>query len=152
MSELLEPYFEPKLLEEKRLDGYWIEAFNIDNDGLPDLVGYGLGQGEVTWYKNPTWERTLIHKFTGPVGMHFTDVDGDGFNDIVICHDYGATMVDCDPQGGRIHWLQNPYGAQGTEWIARYVGRTTAMHRLKTGHFTQRSGFGAGAAYRWQAP
>ena len=137
MKEFLEPVFEPHMLEDHRPDGYWIEGFDIDNDGLPDLVGYGLGQGEVTWYKNPTWERTLIHKFTGPVGMHWADVDGDGWNDIVICHDYGKTMVEADPAGGKIHWLQNPYGGRGTQWIARYIGRATAMHRLKTGYFTQ---------------
>jgi hypothetical protein len=123
------------MLEDHRSDGYWIEAFDINNDGLPDLVGYSLGQGEITWYKNPTWQRTLIHKFTGPVGMHWAD--GDGWNDIVICHDYGKSMVEADPEGGKIHWLQNPHGGRRTQWIARYIGRATAMHRLKTGYFTQ---------------
>ena len=136
IDNLLQPLFEPRLVEEHRLDGYWIEAFDIDGDGLPDLVGYGLGQGEVTWYKNPTWERTLIRKYAGPVGMHNFDVDGDGRSDIVICHQYGKTMVDCDPQGGKIHWLQNP-GTTTGDWVERYIGRAPAMHRLKAGYFTQ---------------
>jgi hypothetical protein len=44
MKEFLEPRFEPHMLEDHRPDGYWIEGFDIDNDGLPDLVGYGLSQ------------------------------------------------------------------------------------------------------------
>lgn len=133
-----EPVFRPQMIEERRPDGYWIDTFDVDGDGLPDLVGYGLGEGQVTWYRNPTWERTLIRGYAGPVGMHHADLDGDGREDIVICHQYGATMVDCDPQGGLIHWLQNPGpGAGDQQWTARYVGRATAMHRLRVGHFTR---------------
>ena len=140
---VLEPVFRPQLIEERRPDGYWIDAFDVDGDGLPDLVAYGLGQGQVSWYRNPGWQRTLIRGYDGPVGMHHADLDGDGREDIVICHQYGATMVDCDPEGGKIHWLQNPGNSGGTEpWTARYIGRATAMHRLRVGHFTR--------ADRWQ--
>ncbi|MDJ0617817.1 MAG: hypothetical protein QNJ63_13925 [Calothrix sp. MO_192.B10] len=31
------------------------QAFDIDNDLKLDIVGYGLGLGEVNWYQNPNW-------------------------------------------------------------------------------------------------
>ena len=136
MTRLSTPYFEPKIVEQHRKDGYWIEAIDVDADGATDLVGYGLGEGEVTWYKNPTWAPTLITKLAGPVGMHHADIDGDGFDDIVICYQYGKTMVECDPDGGKIIWLENP-GKKACGWKAHYIGRAPAMHRLKVGHFTQ---------------
>jgi hypothetical protein len=49
MKEWFEPRFELYLLDECCLDGNWSEEADIDKDSLPDPVGYGLGQGEVTW-------------------------------------------------------------------------------------------------------
>ena len=69
MKRLLKPYFERQLVEDKRKDGYWIEAFQV-TDERPDLIGYGLGLGEVTQYKNPTWKKTLLATYPGPVGMN----------------------------------------------------------------------------------
>lgn len=106
MQELPQPYFERHLVEDRRLDGYWIEAFDIDNDSKPDIVGYGLNVGEVNWYQNPDWKKINISKFLGPVGMHHADIDGDGWNDIVLCYQYGQTMVNCDPDGGKIVWVR----------------------------------------------
>lgn len=60
--------------------------------------------------------------------------------DLVICHDYGPFMLECNLAGGHITWLENPgrnrlkYG----HWKERYIGRWPAMHRIKAGHFTQR--------------
>lgn len=136
MSKLLQPYFERQLIEDHRQDGYWIEAFGINSSSKPDIVGYGLNLGEVHWYQNPDWTKRLIAKLNGPVGMHHADINGDGHDDIVICYQYGPTMVDCDPEGGKIAWLENPKQPDG-EWKQHYIGRSTAMHRLKVGHFTQ---------------
>jgi len=136
MSKLHKPYFERQLVEDKRGDGYWIEAFNITDDSRPDIVGYGLGMGEVNLYKNPHWKKTLIAKYPGPVGMHHGDINRDGKMDIIICYQYGQTMVMCDPQGGKIDWLENP-GTPDGEWKHHYIGRATAMHRLRVGYFTQ---------------
>lgn len=133
---IAEPYFERELVEDNRKDGYWIEALDINNDSRPDLIGYGLNQGEVNWYRNPDWVKTPIVKLDGPVGMHHADINGDGFMDVVICHKYGKTMVECDPDGGKIIWLENP-GTTDGEWKRHYIGKITAMHRLRVGYFTQ---------------
>ena len=131
------PCFERQLVEDKRGDGYWIEAFDIDGDSKPDLVGYGLGLGEVNWYQNPNWHKRNIAKYLGPVGMHHGDVNQDGNLDIIICYQYGQTMVDADPTGGKIDWLKNPCDPDG-EWKRHYIGRATSMHRLRVGYFTQK--------------
>ncbi|MEN8906144.1 MAG: VCBS repeat-containing protein, partial [Clostridiales bacterium] len=119
-----------------RNDGYWLEPLDINRNGRLDLIGYGLGLGEVTWYKNPDWTKHHITTLSGPVGMHHADINGNGFNDIVVCYQYGKTMVDCDPEGGKIDWIENP-GESNDKWKRHYVGKATAMHRLRVGHFTQ---------------
>lgn len=137
MTDFLKPDFERQLVEDKRGDGYWIEAFNFfTNSPKPDIIGYGLGLGEVNLYQNPNWHKILIAKYMGPVGMQHADLNGDGNTDIIICYQYGQTMVICDPQGGKIDWLENP-GTPDGEWKRHYIGRATAMHRLKLGYFTQ---------------
>ena len=124
MNKLLKPYFERQLVEDKREDGYWIEAFDIDNDSKIDIVGYGLGVGEVNWYQNPNWHKRTIAKYLGPVGMHHGDINQDGNLDIIICYQYGQTMVNADPTGGKIDWLKNPCDPDG-EWKRHYIGRAT---------------------------
>lgn len=134
---ILKPHFDRQLVEDKRGDGYWIEAFKLSTDSLrPDIIGYGLGLGEVNLYENPHWKKKLIAKYLGPVGMQHADINGDGRTDIIICYQYGQTMVMCDPQGGKIDWLENPQ-TPDSEWKRHYIGRATAMHRLKLGYFTQ---------------
>jgi hypothetical protein len=137
------PYFEKKLIEDKREDGYWIEPFQIDKQSPIGLIGYGLGKGQINFYQNPSattepGKATLIQKLEGPVGMDQADITGNGINDIIICFQYGNTMIDCDPEGGKIVWLENPgQNPNKKPWKSHYVGKSTAMHRLKVGHFTQ---------------
>lgn len=68
--------------------------------------------------------------------MDHGDINRNGLTDMVICYQYGVTMVMCDPERGKIDWLENPGKIDG-EWKRRYIGRSTAMHRLRLGYFTQ---------------
>ncbi|XOF33077.1 MAG: FG-GAP repeat domain-containing protein [Candidatus Electrothrix sp. YB6] len=130
------PVFEREVVDTKRTNSYWVEAFDIDGDGKSDLLGYGLGDSQIYTFRNPTWEKRLIAQLKGAVGMDHADINQNGLNDVVICYQYGATMRDCDPEGGKIVWLENP-GTPDGEWKHHYIGRATAMHRLRVGYFTQ---------------
>lgn len=138
------PRFEAEVIADQLRDGYWLEAADLDGDGRVDLFGHGLRLGEIYWYRNDgTWERRLaadgIHM---PVGADFADVSGNGVDDIIVCHElYGpiGTIVDPDPEGGKISWLENPGhpDKDPSRWKRHYVGRAVGMHRLRAGHFTQ---------------
>lgn len=128
----IEPCFLAQLIIEQLREGYWLECPDVNRDAKPDLVGYGLGMGEIYWYRNPDWSRFLIaNKVKEPVGMDYADITGNGHPDVVICYQlYGekGTIVDPDPEGGKIDWLENPGNPNnGTHrWERRYVGRTVA--------------------------
>ncbi|GHG96271.1 hypothetical protein Srubr_45120 [Streptomyces rubradiris] len=138
------PRFDSETVTDQLRDGYWLEATDLDGDGRVDLFGYGLRLGEIYWYRNDgTWERRLaadgIHM---PVGADFADISGNGVDDIIVCHElYGpiGTIVDPDPEGGKISWLENPGqpDKDPSRWKRHYVGRAVGMHRLRAGYFTQ---------------
>jgi hypothetical protein len=138
-----DPIFEKKLIEKDRQDGYWIETFNIDRKSPVGLVAFGLGSGEIKLYQNlsgtqETVKGTLIQKLDGPVAIDQADITNDGFNDIIVCFQYGKSMLDTDPTGGKIVWLESPgQNNDNKPWKSHYVGKSTAMHRLRIGHFTQ---------------
>lgn len=88
------------------------------------------------------WKKICVRKFNSPVAVVPADCAGNGRKDIIICHDYGATLLDCNPAGGNISWLENPgrgpKGKIAVDWKIRYIGRWPAMHRLRAGYFTQK--------------
>lgn len=142
--QIMPPAFTSEVVADQLRDGYWLEAPDIDGDGRPDLFGYGLRLGEIYWYQNgQEWRRQLVADgFRMPVGADFADVTGDGSPDIIVCHElYGpiGTIHDPDPKGGKIDWIENPGSPdkQDGRWRRHYIGRTTGMHRLRVGHFTQ---------------
>ncbi|CAF3763740.1 unnamed protein product [Rotaria sp. Silwood1] len=131
------------MIEEHRNDAYWIEAFQPDDQTPVGFIAYGLARGEVNLYPNPyintgNTKPILIQKLLTPVAMDQADISGDGFKDIIICFDYGNSIIDFNPDGGHIVWLENPGKKNETEpWKRHYVGKSATMHRLRVGHFTQ---------------
>ncbi|MFZ0217401.1 MAG: VCBS repeat-containing protein [Candidatus Dormiibacterota bacterium] len=132
------PIFAPSVVEDGLTDGYWIQAVDVDGDGRPDLVTSGLANGEVAWYQNPDWQKRRIARFDKTVSLVVGDVAGDGRSDIVVCHDYGQCMFDCQPEDGKISWLRNPGRPSDRDWESRPIGDLVATHRLALGHFTGR--------------
>lgn len=131
------PVFEMEMVDRNRKDGYWVEEFfTKGKNSLPDIIGYGMNSSEIYLYQNSGWEKTKIADLKNPIGMHRADITGNGLDDIVVCHDYGRHMIECDPKGGRIVWLENPGDPNG-EWKKHYVGKHIGMHRLRVGYFTQ---------------
>lgn len=136
------PNFEEILVADNLPDGYWVEAFDVNNDSLPDLVTSGLAVGEVDWYENPgdltpssVWTKHPIITLPKPVAIAHTDIDEDGWIDIAISHDYGNCMFTCGPDDGKISWLRNP-GAEDVEWTQYHIADLVATHRLVFGQFT----------------
>ncbi|KAI2699507.1 hypothetical protein CBS147332_8393 [Penicillium roqueforti] len=88
------------------------------------------------------WKSYLIQDLNTPVPTASMDMTGDGFNDVIVGFNYGATMIDSDPNGGDIFWLENP-GANpkdpSAKWEKHFIGRWPTVHRLATGYFTQRT-------------
>ncbi|CAF1077711.1 unnamed protein product [Rotaria sordida] len=137
------PSFEKQLIEANRDDGYCIIAFQIDDQTPIGLIAFGLTVGEIKFYQNPSITTvpengTLIQNLSSPLAADTADISGDGYQDLIIAYEYGRTLLDTDPDGGKIAWLENPGQNNGTKlWTMHYVGKSPAMHRLKVGHFTQ---------------
>ncbi|KAK4653901.1 hypothetical protein QC762_608080 [Podospora pseudocomata] len=93
-------------------------------------------------HQDPKHQDLKEQNFHTPVAVIGMDIRKNGLLDVVICHGYGATMIDsCDP-GGFIYWYENPGRGRLKEnkpWKRHYIGQWPVMHRLETGHFTQRS-------------
>ena len=140
-----EPRFEPQLVDGDIQDGYWIQAVDIDGDGVPDLVTSGLGAGEVCWYQNPGWKRRLIHRFSRPVAMDQGDIAGDGRRDFVICHDYARTMFEATPADGKISWLRNPGSFEGRRRVGGPLHRAARLDPPPPPRQLHRPGAAAGA-------
>lgn len=143
-------------------DGYWIEAFPFrtkpsDAEGPrgPELIAYGLGvegkKSEIRMYKNPLhdmknqvsppnqWEYTVIKTFDFPVSLTYGKLRANcDLNDIIICHDYGPSMDNLNMKGGIVSWLKNPGNRDTGDWEIHEIDKFPSMHRLKTGHFTQK--------------
>lgn len=134
------PKFERFLVQDKLKDGYWVEAFDVNNNGRPDLVTSGLAAGEVAWYENPgdftkkkAWKKHIIITLPKPVAIAHSDIDGDGLIDIAISHNYGSCMFDCGPNDGKISWLKNP--GKNKKWTQYHIADLVATHRLVFGKF-----------------
>ncbi|MGK7881967.1 MAG: FG-GAP repeat domain-containing protein [Crocosphaera sp.] len=136
------PNFEEIVVADNLEDGYWVEAFDVNNDSRPDLVTSGLAVGEVAWYENPgdftpqaQWTKHVMATFPKPVALDHTDIDDDGWIDVVISHDYGSCMFDCSSVDGKISWLKNPADSH-LPWTKYHIGDLVATHRLVFGQFT----------------
>lgn len=139
------PNFAKEIVAKDLRDGYWLEATDINKDSNIDLFGYGITLGEIYWYQNQNshWEKHLVvDKIKMPVGADYADITKNGHPDIVVCYQlYGpiGTIRDPDITGGKIDWIENPGDDlhKKERWKRHYVGRTTGMHRLRAGYFTQ---------------
>lgn len=131
------PHFEHEIVDGKLTDGYWLQAVDVLGTGRLGLVASGLADGIVSWYENPGWKRHVIAELKQPVAFDVADIDGDGWPDLVVCHDYGESMYAHKPGDGRISWLRNPGpDGLGKHWERRNIGRLMSAHRLRFGRFT----------------
>ncbi|KAL6714564.1 hypothetical protein ACLMJK_007989 [Lecanora helva] len=164
-SNVLTPSFGNGIIEDNRTDGYWVEPIKLSQDDpVPSVVASGLVSGVVEILENPiaaaayrpkygscraedkpnpvgSWQKYEISVFNSPVALATVDITGNGRQDVIVCHQYGPFMLECDTQGGWITWLENPGRdcLKAGHWKQRTIGRWPAMHRIKAGFFTQKS-------------
>ncbi len=144
--------FEDVVVDGNVTDSYFSLAVDINKDGRFDIVKLNLGlaagargpndppqdqPGQIVWYENPSWKKREIASLSVPVSMHHADVDGDGYQDLVVGDQYGLCIFKCKPENGRIAWLRNPGANASATWSLHPIGHLMAVHRLRFGHFTQ---------------
>ena len=89
-----------------------VYASDVDGDGDVDVLGAAMDADDITWWENTdgtgtVWtEHTVDGDFEGASSVYATDVDGDGYTDVL-----GAAFYADD-----ITWWRNMNGT-GTEWV-----------------------------------
>ncbi len=91
-------------------------AADMNDDGYMDVIGAGYTANDVTWWENTDgtgtiWvEHTIDVDFSGARSVYCSDVNADGYMDVV-----GAAYV-----GSEIAWWENTDGS-GTSWVKHTV-------------------------------
>jgi len=94
-----------------------VRAADIDGDGVMDVIGAGLGDNRVIWWKNnggdPIYwtENTIDNTFYGSHRVEAIDLDNDGDQDIV-----GAAYL-----GHQVAWWRND-GGNPIMWTKQIIG------------------------------
>ncbi|KAF7589483.1 hypothetical protein BBP40_004237 [Aspergillus hancockii] len=154
MAPYTTPRFSKRTIQDSRKDGYWIGSFQFGGkDTIPGVIVSGLNTGKVEYLENPinrqqgagetesSWTAYPVANLKTPVAVVAMDITQNGLMDVIVCHDFGDTMIECDMKGGHITWFENPGDGldPNKTWTPHYIGRWPAMHRLQAGYFTQRA-------------
>ena len=112
--------------------GSYAVAFDVDRDGMQDVVAFPGGRAELMWFKNPTWEKFNITTGTERfINMAPYDVDGDGDVDLAIASEFA--LGDSN-NGGLIHWVESPDDpTTNQEWALHSIDAVPASHRIRWG-------------------
>ena len=113
--------------------GSYAVAFDVDRDGMEDIVAFPGGtDGDLMWFKNPTWEKfTITTQTERLINMAPYDIDGDGDLDIATASQFALNDSN---NGGLIHWIEAPDDpTTNQEWTLHYIDAVPTSHRMRWG-------------------
>lgn len=122
------PVFETQTVSDKVGIGYGVAVADIDGDKLPDLIL--VDKAEVSWFKNPTWEKHVMAEKLTPndhVCLAARDIDGDGKAEVAI----GAGWNPGDTlNSGAVFFLEAPKD-RTQPWKPVALPHEPTVHRMK---------------------
>jgi len=91
-----------------------LSLYDIDGDGLNDIIGSAVGEGEVAWWRNDggrpvSWKKQVIAELgNGALYVHAHDFDGDGDGDVAATgiFESGTITLWINQGGNPIQWRQ----------------------------------------------
>lgn len=108
--------------------GYQVVVSDINHDGKPDLIALASGMRELIWFENPGWQRhVLVGNISRPINCAAWDVDGDGFPEIALAHEFSN---DPAKSVGVLSLLKHK-GDTSREWEMTELDRLSTSHRLR---------------------
>ena len=120
------PDFEPHLIDSPE-NPYQVKVCDINQDGLPDVIGLSTEPTLLAWYENPTWEKHVItEKTVNNIDVAARDITGDGFPDLALASNFKLSETFRD---GQVQWLKNP-GITGGNWEVHDIAVSPMAHRV----------------------
>lgn len=105
-------------------------SFDVDHDGLPDMIRVGLPGEELVWYRNPGknvdrhWQKFQLLDHFGNESPMMVDINGDGAPDI----------VGNDPIAKEVVWFEAPTKKGDVNWTRHMIARgDIGTHRYTHG-------------------
>lgn len=127
-SSLASAQFEEHTVATEIRFGYQVLISDINNDGLPDLVGLGAQMPELLWFENPTWER---HVITGDaarmINLDAADIDGDGIPEIALAYGFSTLGSRSSGEIAILSSNGNPTGS----WDLLEIDAVPTSHRIR---------------------
>lgn len=110
------------LIDRNASEARMVRAADINQNGLPDLVGTASGGGEVVWYANPgdlidqVWKKYVIDSSPRPMHGQPVDVDQDGDVDVVMSLGSNKNQDTYTPAFHQVVWYENDGHPERTPW------------------------------------
>ena len=120
--------FRAHTLAENVRGAYQVLAFDVNNDGRPDLIALGNGSPDLLWFENPGWQR---HVIAG--GLNFI-INADAYREpgsetpvLVLGHQFS---MEPSRSVGAVSVLR-PRGDPREPWSIEEIDRLPTTHRIR---------------------
>ena len=101
------------------------------------LISLGSNDdGLINWHMQQNqdasaWSSFVIAKLPHSQHADTFDVNGDGYPDLIVSHNYGGCPTNCSSTYGNLSWLENPKGKFGVPWPVHPIAKPAfASHRV----------------------